>query len=303
MSWKHRKSNGNPRSTARAGRTRGGSPSVWAALLWGGIALGLLAPVSASAQEGHFDVLLYDDGAGNLGAGAIDVDDLTAEPGTVALEGELFGDTTLGTPTFQGEDPGFFSVSDANVGVLGGSLDNLPGSAGVTIDFLVEPTLDISLAYWDDGAGTFGATPSGEGLTITKGATNYGTLGGLSEVLGVSVGTTTATGFLDDHPDFDLGAATAGVYLAYGQANVAGLAGPSNPFWLVFGTLDICEETASCTAMQEMFNEGIEEQIEAGIDYVNSTLVPEPSTALLMGLGLLGLGWSGRRGASDVARD
>ena len=256
----------------------------------------LLGPGVAFAQEEpHFDVLLYDDGAGNLRAGAIDVDELLPELDTVAIEGELFGDSTAGTPTFQGADPGFFGVSDANAGLLGGANDNLPSGAAVTIDFLVEPTLNISLAYWDAGLGQFGATPNGETLTLTQGASFFGSLGGTTEVLGVAIGSTSVTtGFLDDHPDYDLGAATPGAYLAFGQANVAGLSGPSNPFWLVFGTLDECEETASCSAAQELFNEAIEEQIEAGIDYVNTTLVPEPGTALLMGLGLMGLGHASR---------
>lgn len=254
---------------------------------------------SAGAGEAHYDVLLFDDGAGNLRAGAIDVDALTPELDNVVLEGELFGDTLLGAPpTFQGADPGFFSVSDANAGILGGSNTNLPGGATVTVDFLVEPTLNISLAYWNGSS--FGSTPGGETLSITKGATAYGALGGSSSVLGVEIGTTSAGGFLDDHPDFDLGAGATGVYLAYGRANVTGFSGPSNPFWIVFGTLDLCAETASCSALQEQFNLEIEEQIEAAIGYVNATLVPEPSTALLMALGLAGLNLTARR---SVRRD
>ena len=49
------------------------------------------------------------------------------------------------------------------------------------------------------------------------------------------VGTASGTGFLDDHPDYDLGAATPGVYLAYLEASAAGLNGPSNPIWLLLG--------------------------------------------------------------------
>lgn len=266
-------------------------------LAWVG---GVLAVAgAASAQEAHFDGLLYDDGAGNLRAGAIDVDNLVPELETVVIEGELFGDTTAATPSFQGADPGFFSVSDANAGVLGGTATNLPGAASVSIDFLVEPTLNISLGYWDGAQ--FGATPAGETMTISKGATVFGALGGSASVLGVAIGTTSASGFLDDHPDYDLGAATPGVYLAYGRANVAGLAGPSNPFWFVFGTLDLCAETASCTALQDAFNLEIEEQIEAAIGYVNTTLVPEPGTALMLGLGLAGLNRVGRRSSARRA--
>ena len=260
------------------------------------IGLVALSAATAGAQEARFDVLLYGDGTGALRAGAIDVDELVPQLDDVVLEGELFGNTLLGSPTFSGSDPGFFSVSSANAGVLGSGNSNLPGGANVTIDFLVEPTLNISLAYWNGTA--FGATPNGETLTIATGATIFGSLGGSSSVLGVDLGSTSATGFFDDHPDYDLGAATPGVYLAYGRANVAGFAAPSNPFWIVFGTLDLCEETQSCSELQELFNFEIEEQIEAAIGYVNATLVPEPSTALLMALGLAGLNRVGRRTAA-----
>ena len=76
------------------------------------MALGLAGP--AVAQE-HFDVLLYEDAGGNLASGAVDVDTAGVEPDTRVLEGELLGDTLSGTPTFAGEDPGFFSFGDGAV--------------------------------------------------------------------------------------------------------------------------------------------------------------------------------------------
>jgi hypothetical protein len=264
-----------------------GRHTVRAGLLALFCAQALVATTASLAQEhehgGHFDVLLYGDGSGNLQAGGIDVDELEADFDNVVFEVEAHGDTT-----FQAETPGFFSLADANVGSLGGN-DNLPALSAITIDFLVEPTLNISLAYWDEGSEQFGATPSSETMSVIKGANLFGSVGGTSEVLGAGIGTTSSTGFLDEHFDFDFGAATPGVYLAYGQANAQGVAGPSNPFWLVFGTIDHCEEDDSCTAMQELFNEDIEHQIEEGVAYVTSTLVPEPGTATLFGLGLMGL--------------
>ena len=252
----------------------------------------LLMAGGAQAQEEHFDVLLFDDGSGNLGAAGVDVDTSLPDFGVFAIEGELFGDST-GPSTYSGDEPGFFGFGDVDAGLLAPG-DNLPGGAAVSADFLVEPTLGLSLSYWDDVSGTFGATPNNERLTLSDGvATVFGSAFDTTEVTGVAIGTTGADGFIDDHPVYTIegstsgSAATTGVYLAYGVANVAGLSGPSNPFWFILGTLDGCEETLSCTPGQEAFNEGIELQIESAIDYVNANLVPEPSTAWLLAGGLL----------------
>ncbi len=262
----------------KIGWRRGGLAAIVAVLA--------IAP-AATAQ--HFDVLLYDDGTGHVRAGGVDVDFLAPQPGLRVLEGEALGDSTAGTPTFAGEDPGFFSFSDAQAGLLPPPFDNVAPNAAVTLNFLTEPTLGRSLSYWDDGLGMWTAVPNSESITLTVGAVNFGSVDGTSEVRDIALGSTSAVGALDDHPDYVLGAATPGAYLLFGRAEVAGMTGPSNPFWLVMGTLDECEETDTCTPGQEAFNEGIEEQIEAAIDYTQANLVPEPGAFVLLGSGLAGL--------------
>ncbi len=289
----------------------------WSTALLGAALAASVAALPSAAQE-HFDVLLYDDGAGNLTAGGAEVGTAVAFPDVRVFEAEMFGDSSTIDPAdgvggelggdFLAEEPGFFSYSDAQVsggppGFPAGA-DNLPGDAEVRLNWLVEPTLGRSLSFWDDGLGEWADVPSGETLLIdTDFTTDPGlTLGGTTEILDMVLATTgtgdpSTEGALDDHPDFTMvSGSTAGVYLAYGTAEVDGLNGPSAPYWLVFGTLDECEETESCDEDQEDFNLAIEEQIEAAILYTETNLVPEPGTALLLSLGLLGLGVTGSRG-------
>ena len=155
------------------------------------LALALLA-APIQAQE-HFDVLLYEDAGGNLATGAVDVDTAVAEPGNVVIEGELLGDTLSGTPTFVGEGPGFFSYSDTAVsgpppGFPAGA-DNLPGSATVSLDFLIEPTLGLSLAYWDNG---WVAPGAGDSIMMDTLLDPGGSIDGTSEILDMVLATTSS---------------------------------------------------------------------------------------------------------------
>ena len=51
----------------------------------------------------------------------------------------------------------------------------------------------------------------------------------------------------------------------------------------------------SSTTSAEFFNEEYEHQMEEAVAYVESTLVPEPGTGMLFGLGLMGLARGSRR--------
>ncbi|MGH0032523.1 MAG: PEP-CTERM sorting domain-containing protein [Myxococcota bacterium] len=264
------------------------------------LALSLLA-TPAVAQE-HFDVLLYEDSSGDVGTALVDVDTAGVTPGQV-IEGELLGDTLSVSPTFTGEGPGFFSFSDT--AVAGGppgfpaGADNLTGSSQVSLDFLVEPTLGLSLAFWNDGLGQWEAPGVGDSIMMSTLLDPGGSIDGTSEIIDMVLATTSGSGSMDDHPDYELSnGSPTGVYLAYGQASVAGYADPSMPFWIVFGTLDECEETDSCNAAQELFNEGIEDQIDAAIGYTEANLVPEPGTGLLLAFGLGGMALR-RRGKQE----
>ena len=229
----------------------------------------------------NLGVLLYDGGAGDLRAGALAFDSLTPEVDSVVFKIALKGDSVAGS--FGAQRPDYWGLADVQVPVLGGSRDNLPPGQDVAVDFLIEPTSGLSLAYWDDSTSQFGPLPPGETLSISLLATQE-FLDGTNEVLGFDLGTTsTTTGSVYAPVNYYFGAGTTpGVYLAYAQSHVQGLSGPSNPFWIVFGTLDDCLP-GSCTPTQEAFNASIEAQLDAAVDHIYATRLPDlppPGTPL-----------------------
>ena len=228
--------------------------------------------VPAPVYPDPIGVLVYADGTGNVRVGGLDFNFLLPRLGTTTFTGRLTGDPTAGT--FQANKPDYWSISDVQVPVLGGSLDNLPPGAAVTIDFLVEPSLNLSLGYWDSASGQFGPTPGTESLQISD-FLPLGSLSGLNEVRDIPLGTTSAVGSLYNDLNYSFGPGTApGVYVIYGQASVAGLTGPSNPFWLVLGTFEDCIPSNNCTAAQAAYNAGIDEQVEAATRHVEDVLIP-----------------------------
>ena len=247
------------------------------------------APQAQPLPDPFEAVLLYTDTAGNLLTGSLAWEIVFGggpnpsdgvQLGAVAFEARLEPSLTPGA--YIGERPDYWSIPPAGVAaVLGPGLDTLPGDADVTLDFLVEPSLGLSLAYWDDAAGQFVTTPNGETMRIGGDGQTIeddgirGPLGPTNELLGIDIGPTYPSGHLyQDHEYYlDPGTApdvTPGVYLVHVRANVVGVSAPSNPYWIALGTFDDCG--SSCTPVQDAFNADIEQQLDAALHYVNTVL-------------------------------
>ena len=270
-------------------------------LLWSVAVAALLLVGAGSAQAQHVDAIVYDQD-GNLTIGGLDFDNVVFVEGQVIFEGEL-GDPNaeIGEVSadgqFRGDEPGFNSVSDAAVtgGLLPLGADNLPGGTAVTMDLLLGVG-GRSISFWDGtGAVSWSATPDSEVLEIDS--TTFG--GGVSVVdgsaaeTGIVIGTTAADGLLHNHIEFGIlgdgtatpDAVTEGIYLVEAQLNATGYSDPTDPFFIIFATLT------------ELNEEDLEASIELAEAWVESNLVPEPGSLMLIVSGLLGMATFGRRRA------
>lgn len=236
---------------------------------------------SASAQ--HLDIAVYVvDGA--IRVGGYDFD---ASPRVLAdyRVFETSFEALQGAPgVVITDDPGWNAVASDDELPPDGA--RLPGNRAVGVDALSHPAIGRNLAYWDGtGSVAFGEVPGGEVLRYYRGSSASTSMtldGGSTDVPGFDIGTTSPTGSLHRHPlyalygsgdqnDFSTDAPTPGVYLATFQARVSGSPLPSNPFWVVFGL------GASANSIQ------------AAKSYVQAAVVPEPSTAVLIPLGVAAL--------------
>lgn len=247
---------------------------------------------TTAAAQAHLDVLPFVDSGGDLAIGGFDFN-ASANPfvETQIFEGELTDRFSPGQ--FRGDDPGFVGVSDTLAGLLPAGSDNLPAEALVTLNIVLDPLLgNRSMSFWNGvGAVSLGPVPDGEVLEISK-FSFVSVLDGSNAISGFPVGETSTVGSLHDHLDFvlsgdDSGApddVTEGVYVIRGSMSVddASFPDPSSPLYIVLGTFT------------DLNREFMEEAVGASAAYIKTTVIPEPGTALLLAVGLFGLGISSR---------
>ena len=237
--------------------------------------------VSAIPALAHTDALLAIDPDGKLVTG--EYDGAVQSVDTRVFEGEFDGPYSN---VWTSAEPGFNALPTSNSGLLPAGYTVLPGSASVTFD---AKTFSISgdtsnLWHWDgSGSVSFAPVTGTTQLEISKSPSAvYSSIldGSATDVSGFEIDSTDSNGLLHKHLDFtisntDASAPATGFYLWSMTFEVGAL--ESDPVYFVHG-LGLEDEEAH----------------EAAIAFVESTVVPEPTSALLLA-GLGGLAMLRRR--------
>lgn len=228
------------------------------------IVWGILLAMTVTAFAEHVDIRPYVSG-GSIVTGTSELVGATVTPLSdhQRVFGAEFGEDDPGQP-FMTEDPGFLSEDGA-----------FPGGAGRFVGF---NTL-AGLTYWT-GSG-FAGVPASESLHITKGSQSL--VLGTAPAAGFNFAVIDAGNGLHEHLTFELLGSdgnpvpgdgiepTPGVYLL--EMNLTTTmpgVGDSLPFWIAFNS----------------GGEDFEEQHDAAIDWVQTNLVPEPVTGMLLAMGI-----------------
>jgi hypothetical protein len=223
----------------------------------------VVAVFSKIASAEHVDVRAYVQNA-RIAVGSSELVGSTVVP--LSDEQRVFG-TELGEDDpgqpFMTEDPGFLSEDGA-----------FPGGSGQWLGFNAR----AGLAVWN-GSG-FAGTPASESLQITVGSQSVNVAGGA--VPGFNFAQIDSGGGLHQHMTFELLGAdgnpipgdgvepTTGVYMLELEltTTMSGIAA-SLPVWMVYNNGDT------------------EENHDAAIEWVESNLVPEPVSALMLSAGAI----------------
>jgi hypothetical protein len=259
------------------------------------LVFGAAVLISSLVSAQHFDVFVSRPAAGTQTVyGGIDVDTADVTLFQRVFEAEMGEDPFDGT--FTSDEPGFNHPAD-DAGIPAGAVSLVAGDEVFVMPrSLAVDGVTSNLFFWN-GTGDVAFAPAvGASFAI-----DTGNLTG-------SIGTAGAGGAFDDHPFFvlDDGDAspatfpTAGIYLASFLTRVADL-GPSDPLFLVMGTeglitpefLGISQEQFNMLTEAEL-DEALEEVIEVAVSYVETNVVPEPSS-LVAALSVYGVAMAIRR--------
>ena len=224
-------------------------------------ALSITSIAASTALAQHADLLLIKDDAGNLLTGQYDFgSNQIVNTNTRVYEGEF---DVFGTS----DEPGFNALSSSNIPNGFQSLDaNTPVSFDANT-FQIG-NMSANLYHWD-GQGAVDFTASSNTLTISKAPSLlFSALldGSDTGVDGFDIDTTSSDGFLHKHIDLglsDISSSANGFYLW--SITIEAGASTTDPIYFVHG-FGIHNEPAH----------------EAAVDWVNSTLVPAPSSALAL---------------------